>query len=94
MPNCPKCNVALVYYDGCLGYESLVCPICHYDIQDDQIVIPTLRHNERQGDLLSTQTEPFALVGEQGIDHATRQEQAEQSEQDRAESDLLQERLL
>jgi len=31
---CPihKCNT--VYYDGALGYESFICPVCRWDIND------------------------------------------------------------
>ena len=33
---CPQCGYAGTwkYYDGCLGYESLVCPHCHLDVRD------------------------------------------------------------
>jgi hypothetical protein len=31
---CPKCKMTLKYYEGCLGYESFQCPICHWDIND------------------------------------------------------------
>ena len=34
MEKCHKCGVPLEYYEGWLGYESLQCPICHYDIND------------------------------------------------------------
>ena len=33
---CPQCGYAgkWKYYDGCLGYESLVCPHCNLDVRD------------------------------------------------------------
>lgn len=34
LPKCPVHNREVVYYDGCLGYESFVCPVCHWDIND------------------------------------------------------------
>jgi len=34
---CPKCQkeTEFKYYDGCLGYESYVCSICNFDINDE-----------------------------------------------------------
>ena len=33
---CPKCKkeTEFKYYDGALGYESFVCSICNFDIQE------------------------------------------------------------
>lgn len=33
---CPRCNkeTEFEYYDGCLGYESFVCSICNFDVND------------------------------------------------------------
>lgn len=33
---CPQCGYTgkWKYYDGCLGYESLVCPQCNLDVRD------------------------------------------------------------
>lgn len=47
---------------------------------------PTLRKGEKQGDLLSKQTEEFALVGEKGTDNAAIQAAKEKAIRDRAES--------
>jgi hypothetical protein len=34
--HCPKCKKirVLSYYHGMLGYESFVCPVCHWDIKE------------------------------------------------------------
>lgn len=32
---CPKCGRKMCFYDGCLGYESIQCEVCHYDINDE-----------------------------------------------------------
>ena len=37
LPNCPKCGTKMKFYDGCLGYESIVCPDCRYDINDSVV---------------------------------------------------------
>lgn len=34
MPSCPQCGGALAYYDGALGYESLQCQKCRWDIAE------------------------------------------------------------
>ena len=33
---CLKCEKEreFIYYDGCLGYESFVCAVCGWDIND------------------------------------------------------------
>jgi transcription initiation factor TFIIIB Brf1 subunit/transcription initiation factor TFIIB len=33
-PTCPKCGGKWVYYDGAMGYESMVCNKCGVDIAD------------------------------------------------------------
>lgn len=42
IPNkkCPKCGGAMLFYDGCLGYESIVCKRCGYDVNDDMKEVP------------------------------------------------------
>jgi uncharacterized protein (DUF983 family) len=35
---CPHCGGEWKWYDGCLGYESLVCKKCGLDIQDIRVV--------------------------------------------------------
>ena len=35
-PVCPKDGSNLRYYDGALGYESMVCPKCNYDMNDNE----------------------------------------------------------
>jgi transcription initiation factor IIE alpha subunit len=42
LPNCPRCNKALVYYDGALGYESFVCPQCRWDVNEAKDQGPAL----------------------------------------------------
>jgi uncharacterized protein (DUF983 family) len=33
---CPKCHKGkMKFYDGCLGYESIQCNSCHYDVNDE-----------------------------------------------------------
>ena len=36
---CPKCrNEELKYYHGMLGYESVVCPKCGLDYNDEKMI--------------------------------------------------------
>lgn len=35
---CPLCGGSWRYYNGCLGYESLVCEVCRFDIKEIKIV--------------------------------------------------------
>ncbi len=54
--------------------------------------LPQLRPGERQGDLLSSQSEDLRLVGEQGIDHGARQAAQEQAQRATAEARAAQDR--
>ena len=38
MPTCPLCQGKWVYYDGALGYESLICEVCRFDINEIKVV--------------------------------------------------------
>lgn len=56
--------------------------------------LPTLRHGEKQGDILSKSgPEPFALAGEAGPDHGADLTRQEQSARDRAASEKNQTQL-
>ena len=39
VPKCPLCGGKWVFYDGILGYESLVCEKCRFDYQQIKIVV-------------------------------------------------------
>lgn len=39
VPECPLCGGAWKYYNGALGYESLQCADCHFDINEIKIVM-------------------------------------------------------
>lgn len=51
--------------------------------------LPTLRQMEKQGDLLSTQQEPFALAGEKGIDAERIARERAAAEQTRREAERI-----
>ena len=38
LPKCPKCGTQMRFYDGSLGYSSIVCPKCNYDVNDDSSI--------------------------------------------------------
>lgn len=55
--------------------------------------VPKLRAGENQGDIFANQTEDLALVGEKGIDHGKRAEEAAAAEIARQEAAIEQEKL-
>lgn len=52
---CPTHRAPLVPYDGALGYESFVCPVCGWDVNELQRHAPHLYMNLEQLDRLIRQ---------------------------------------
>ena len=55
VPDCPLCHSQWIYYDGALGYESLVCNKCRFDI--NEIKITTDQKGDNMNDIADKQEE-------------------------------------
>lgn len=42
---CPKCQKGtMAFYDGALGYMSVQCRTCHYDVRDASVLLADEEH--------------------------------------------------